>query len=224
MFCCHGNKRFKTTRVNFKRTWCRIQQLLIKVVWTTNKNPSRQSTNQSINQSINKFLQGVPGSDGGGVLAQVPDPPDVGGPRDDGGPARVYLLWHRRPWPRLRPGDGDAGDRGTDQYSGAGDRSGLQGSECHRRRPRGGILLKSVNEKKYLLFFVLIFTHELHTSLSILQVSPPYDMNGTTALTGANLLFEMLCVLPGVKYSWFMTSCIMMRPDIKWWYCRYMYL
>lgn len=56
-------------------------------------------------------------------------------------------------------------------------------------------------KKKKLLFFVLIFTHELHTYLSILQVSPPYDMNGTTALTGANLLFEMLCVLPGVKYS-----------------------
>ncbi|XP_022338288.2 agmatinase, mitochondrial-like [Crassostrea virginica] len=35
----------------------------------------------------------------------------------------------------------------------------------------------------------------------LVEVSPPYDMNGTTALTGANLLFEMLCVLPGVKYS-----------------------
>lgn len=34
----------------------------------------------------------------------------------------------------------------------------------------------------------------------LVEVSPPYDMNGTTALTGANLLFEMLCVLPGVKY------------------------
>ena len=35
------------------------------------------------------------------------------------------------------------------------------------------------------------------------QVSPPYDTTGTTALTAANLLFEMLCVLPGVIYkSW----------------------
>ena len=33
------------------------------------------------------------------------------------------------------------------------------------------------------------------------QVSPPYDTTGTTALTAANLLFEMLCVLPGVKYK-----------------------
>ncbi len=34
----------------------------------------------------------------------------------------------------------------------------------------------------------------------LVEVSPPYDMTGTTALTGANLLFEMLCVLPGVAY------------------------
>lgn len=33
----------------------------------------------------------------------------------------------------------------------------------------------------------------------LVEVSPPYDMAGTTALTAANLLFEMLCVLPGVK-------------------------
>ena len=33
------------------------------------------------------------------------------------------------------------------------------------------------------------------------QVSPPYDPSGNTALTGANLLYEMLCVLPGVKYQ-----------------------
>nr|XP_002122881.1 agmatinase, mitochondrial [Ciona intestinalis] len=35
----------------------------------------------------------------------------------------------------------------------------------------------------------------------LVEVSPPYDTTGTTALTGANLLFEMLCVLPGVKYN-----------------------
>jgi len=33
----------------------------------------------------------------------------------------------------------------------------------------------------------------------LVEVSPPYDPTGNTALTGANLLFEMLCVLPGVK-------------------------
>jgi guanidinobutyrase len=32
----------------------------------------------------------------------------------------------------------------------------------------------------------------------LVEVSPPYDPYGTTALVGANLLFEMLCVLPGV--------------------------
>lgn len=34
----------------------------------------------------------------------------------------------------------------------------------------------------------------------LVEVSPPYDPSGNTALTGANLLFEMLCVLPGVVY------------------------
>jgi guanidinobutyrase len=34
----------------------------------------------------------------------------------------------------------------------------------------------------------------------LVEVSPPYDPFGTTALVGANLLFEMLCVLPGVEY------------------------
>jgi len=33
----------------------------------------------------------------------------------------------------------------------------------------------------------------------LVEVSPPYDPSGNTALTGANLLFEMLCVLPGVQ-------------------------
>jgi len=32
----------------------------------------------------------------------------------------------------------------------------------------------------------------------LVEVSPPYDPFGTTALVAANLLFEMLCVLPGV--------------------------
>lgn len=34
----------------------------------------------------------------------------------------------------------------------------------------------------------------------LVEVSPPYDPSGNTALAGANLLFEMLCVLPGVAY------------------------
>jgi len=32
----------------------------------------------------------------------------------------------------------------------------------------------------------------------LVEVSPPYDMAGSTALIGANLLYEMLCVLPKV--------------------------
>ena len=34
----------------------------------------------------------------------------------------------------------------------------------------------------------------------LVEVSPPYDLSGNTALTGANILFELLCVLPGVAY------------------------
>ena len=34
----------------------------------------------------------------------------------------------------------------------------------------------------------------------LVEVSPPYDPSGNTALVGANLLYEMLCVLPKVKY------------------------
>lgn len=34
----------------------------------------------------------------------------------------------------------------------------------------------------------------------LVEVSPPYDMTGNTALLAANLLYEMLCVLPGVHY------------------------
>jgi guanidinobutyrase len=35
----------------------------------------------------------------------------------------------------------------------------------------------------------------------VVEVSPPYDPSGNTALLAANLLYEMLCVLPGVKGS-----------------------
>lgn len=34
----------------------------------------------------------------------------------------------------------------------------------------------------------------------LVEVSPPYDTSGNTALTGANLIFELLSVLPGVPY------------------------
>jgi guanidinobutyrase len=34
----------------------------------------------------------------------------------------------------------------------------------------------------------------------LVEVSPPYDASGNTALVAANLLFEMLCSLPGVEY------------------------
>ena len=33
----------------------------------------------------------------------------------------------------------------------------------------------------------------------LVEVSPPYDPSGNTALLGANLLYEMLCTLPGVE-------------------------
>ncbi|RUX82712.1 agmatinase, partial [Mesorhizobium sp. M2A.F.Ca.ET.040.01.1.1] len=31
------------------------------------------------------------------------------------------------------------------------------------------------------------------------EVSPPFDTSGNTALTAANLLFELLCIFPGVE-------------------------
>ena len=45
--------------------------------------------------------------------------------------------------------------------------------------------------------FAFMFTDIL---LIIGQVNPLYDQSGGTALMAANILFEMLCVLPGVKY------------------------
>ena len=35
----------------------------------------------------------------------------------------------------------------------------------------------------------------------LVEVSPPYDPSGNTALTGANILYELLCVLPGVQHK-----------------------
>ncbi|MFT7137526.1 MAG: guanidinobutyrase, partial [Akkermansiaceae bacterium] len=34
----------------------------------------------------------------------------------------------------------------------------------------------------------------------LVEVSPPYDTTGNTALTAANILFEIMCILPGVAY------------------------
>jgi guanidinobutyrase len=34
----------------------------------------------------------------------------------------------------------------------------------------------------------------------VVEVSPPYDPSGNTALLAANLAYEILCVLPGVQY------------------------
>jgi guanidinobutyrase len=33
----------------------------------------------------------------------------------------------------------------------------------------------------------------------LVEVSPPYDPSGNTALTAANILYEMLCILPNVE-------------------------
>lgn len=35
----------------------------------------------------------------------------------------------------------------------------------------------------------------------VVEVSPPYDPTGNTALVGANLIYEALCVLPGVSFK-----------------------
>jgi len=34
----------------------------------------------------------------------------------------------------------------------------------------------------------------------LVEVAPPYDVSGNTSQLAANLLYEMLCVLPGVTY------------------------
>lgn len=36
----------------------------------------------------------------------------------------------------------------------------------------------------------------------VVEVSPPYDVGAMTSIHAANILFEMLCVLPGVKYNY----------------------
>jgi guanidinobutyrase len=49
------------------------------------------------------------------------------------------------------------------------------------------------------------FIRALHglniVGFDMVEVSPMYDTSGNTALTAANLMFEMLCILPGVKFS-----------------------
>ena len=34
----------------------------------------------------------------------------------------------------------------------------------------------------------------------LVEVSPPFDLSRNTSVVGANLLYEMLCVMPGVNY------------------------
>jgi len=34
----------------------------------------------------------------------------------------------------------------------------------------------------------------------LVEVSPPYDLSRNTSVLAANLLYEMLCILPGVHY------------------------
>ena len=61
----------------------------------------------------------------------------------------------------------------------------------------------------YKIYSILIFKYgvqivhlwDIFVLYPYIQVSPPYDTTGTTALTAANLLFEMLSVLPGVIYK-----------------------
>jgi len=36
--------------------------------------------------------------------------------------------------------------------------------------------------------------------VDLVEVSPPYDTSGNTALVGANIMFELLSILPGVPY------------------------
>ncbi len=50
------------------------------------------------------------------------------------------------------------------------------------------------------LFCLSFCLEKLSYEVTTLQVNPLYDPSGVTANMAANLLFEMLCVLPGVKY------------------------
>jgi len=34
----------------------------------------------------------------------------------------------------------------------------------------------------------------------MVEIAPAYDLSGSTSLLGANLVYEMLCVLPGTEY------------------------
>ena len=58
-----------------------------------------------------------------------------------------------------------------------------------------------------------------------MQVSPLYDLHGSTAYLGACLAYEMLCVLPGVKYIprdfWNILNDFMYYYYTAWinWYC-----
>ena len=38
------------------------------------------------------------------------------------------------------------------------------------------------------------------TGADLVEVAPAYDPSGNTALVAANLLYEMLCIMPGVRH------------------------
>ena len=67
-------------------------------------------------------------------------------------------------------------------------------------RERDGTILCSLLKSKTLDQKGSRWQHGLNiVGADLVEVSPPYDQAGTTALVGANLLYEMLCVLPGVE-------------------------
>ena len=67
-------------------------------------------------------------------------------------------------------------------------------------RERDGTILCSLLSSPRPLTRKSRWQHGLNiVGADLVEVSPPYDQAGTTALVGANLLYEMLCVLPGVQ-------------------------
>ncbi|MCP4391605.1 MAG: hypothetical protein GY802_25140, partial [Gammaproteobacteria bacterium] len=50
----------------------------------------------------------------------------------------------------------------------------------------------------------------------LVEVAPAYDTSGNTALTAANLLFEMLCVFPGVEYRTRVSGKTINGDSVEW--------
>lgn len=104
------------------------------------------------------------------MLAPLARPPHGEDPRPDRGCAGLPVLRHRQPIDSLDPAF--APGTGTVEIGGL---TVYQALEV----VRGAAGLNLVGG-------------------DLVEVSPPYDPSGNTALIGANLLYEMLCVLPGV--------------------------